>query len=88
MKKENDETKKQNTCCDKELEKNEKENDETKKNTCCDKELKDSIEVNVKDSNDKELNVEIISKPEDAASQDKIEVVKTEEKGSNCACCH
>ncbi|CAG8534518.1 22412_t:CDS:2 [Rhizophagus irregularis] len=86
--KENDETKKQNTCCDKELEKNEKENDETKKNTCCDKELKDSIEVNVKDSNDKELNVEIISKPEDAASQDKIEVVKTEEKGSNCACCH
>uniref|UniRef100_U9THZ5 Uncharacterized protein n=1 Tax=Rhizophagus irregularis (strain DAOM 181602 / DAOM 197198 / MUCL 43194) TaxID=747089 RepID=U9THZ5_RHIID len=72
--KENDETKKQNTCCDKELEKNEKENDETKKNTCCDKELKDSIEVNVKDSNDKELNVEIISKPEDAASQDKIEV--------------
>ncbi|POG65362.1 hypothetical protein GLOIN_2v1667413 [Rhizophagus irregularis DAOM 181602=DAOM 197198] len=82
------EGKKQNTCCDKELEKNEKENDDTKKNTCCDKELKDSIEVNVKDSNDKELNVEIISKPEDAASQDKIEVVKTEEKGSNCACCH
>lgn len=78
-----DETKKNNCCDNKELEKNE-ENDETKKNTCCDKELKDSIEVNVKDS---ELNVEI-SKPEDVASQDKIEVVKTEEKGSSCACCH
>jgi hypothetical protein len=75
-----DKYEKSEKCCE--------ENDETKQKTCCDKELKDSIdEVNIKDSNNK-FDKEELSKQEVVVSQDKIEVVKTEEKGTSCACCH
>ena len=84
---------KKNRCEDEGGEKCCGENNETKQNSCCVKEIKDSTDkVNVKDSsyeatNEKVINVEI-STPEEIKSQDKIDVVKSEEKGPSCACCN
>ena len=86
---------KKNCCEDERSERCCGDNNETKQNSCCViKETKESADkVNVENSSyndttdEKVISAETIT-PKEVKSQDKIDETKSEEKGSNCACCH
>jgi len=80
-------------CCGDNKESTEKceENKGTNQSSCCSKEIKGSIDKsNVKVSTDDEAKVKSleINTLTVVETQDTIDVVKTEEKESSCACCH